>query len=221
MRASSSARVPVSVVLAAVGAVVVLVGALGLAYHLRAQTAVVSVGATQSTAETDTCTDGQCTTIAKQVVGTVAVSLLANGNGTVGQLYINDPHGPNTVDLSITGLGVKVDKSSLQCVSGVATACLVSGSGNSTRVGEIFVARANGWHSLGKTFASSDNAMELTAFADSKEQILASLQQVSAAAHNVQVFSLSGDEIGCSKSYATALTLPELKIKQSNLVSCP
>ncbi|WP_236795696.1 hypothetical protein [Amycolatopsis sp. GM8] len=212
--------VPRSVVVTAVVAALVTVGALAGVASLRSRDqgprleAAAPVAAPQSAVAE--CGDGLCRTLVTQAVNGAQVALLADEQGGNGRFQV----GGQLVQTSITELGARVDGNSLSCVAASVSACLVSAPLNGGRIGEVLVERDGDWNPVDKPYFAAAGVIALNNVTgtDAPEVTVVESSPVLA-----RVYALDGTLTGCTKKYSSFSQIrgwPNVRLIASDLRTC-
>lgn len=173
-----------------------------------------------------TCADGRCQLLASNTAGESVVQLYADARGTDGRLKFVGAGGSSVFDTDISQAGVRLDGSSLSCVSGTVPACLVSGEYPDTgdragELAEVFVQRGGYWQlpAAAVPMYSGAAAFTLVAAGEDGDPMVIGVENDCGgttvedhAGHCerpflvVQVFAVDGTSQGCTRP-ATSLTL--------------
>lgn len=234
-----SGETPRSVTVAVVVATLVAAAALGAAAVLRWRASQVAAPALTSqrpvptsTVGPDGCLDHPCTVLATTTVGGTTIELVADKGFTSGRVRLGGPKSGDVIEATITELGVRLDKDSLQCVPGGPSACLIRGVHDTGVLGQVVVGRSDKWSPLEKRFAADAGYLALANVdGDSEPEILAAqhdcpatdLAECTERPVFVRVFGLTGEDLGCTRNYARVDRLPgypTVQVTQSQLTRC-
>ena len=237
---TTAARTPRSALLTAVLAAVVTVGAIGAVFLLRPrpeQAPRAAEPAAAPVAPALTCGGGPCRELAAVTVGGTPVVLLTDSAGGSARLRVGPE--PGTVfELSITQLGVRLDRNSLRCIDGAAPACLVRGdaAGNGTTAyGELLVGNGGVWRDPGKPYYADAGTLSLyDVTADGRPDVivvrhdcagsLAGTPKCAAAPVLGEVYDLTGQSVGCTRRVTSPSDLrgwPDIRLTRADLHACP
>lgn len=202
-------------VTAALGAVV-FAAALGGAAVLRAR-ATDGAEAVASPPTTTTgasgCLREPCQVLGTEAVGGASVELVADAGGASGRLRVGGPSGGQVIEVTITEDGAVLGPGSLLCRAGAMSACLVRGAGEQGVTGQVVVSRSGVWNALEAVYLSSAGHLTI-AEVDATftgPEIVAVQHDCGGCGQgqvHAQVFSLTGEEAGCSRSYPSVADLP-------------
>jgi hypothetical protein len=215
-------RVPRSMVVAVVVALLVTAGALTAAGVIRwrathpAGAAPTSEKSPTPTVGVDGCLKVPCQSLARASVGGTTVELVADAGATSGRLRIGGVVSGQVIETSITGMGVQLTSDSLHCLPGGPAACMIKGKHAAGLAGEIVVGRSGNWSAVEKPFLSDAGYLDLSTINnDSALEVLAAQHDcgngdTDCAGRPVflQVFTYTGTVVGCTKNYARLDRLP-------------
>lgn len=216
-------RVPRSLILAAVLSALVAAGALAGAAALRSGTTdaapavVTSENSPVPTLDASGCLRPPCQQLATTTIGGTSVELLADADATSGRLRIGGVTSGHVIETTITDLRVTLTATSLQCLSGGPSACLIRGEHEGGIVGQVVVGRSDNWSALDRRFVSDAGYLVLANVdGDSAPEVLAAQHDCAepdpavcaARPVYVQVFALTGAVAGCTRKYARLDRLP-------------
>ncbi len=231
-------RVPRSMIVATVLAVLVTAGALAGAVAIRwraadaAGTPLTSEKSpTTSSVGVDGCLKEPCTVLKTTTVGGTTVELLADAGGTSGRLRIGGVSSGEVIEATITGMGVKLTDESLQCVPGGPAACMIKGKHQNGLAGQVVVGRSGNWSPVEKPFLSDAGYLALgNVDSDSAPEVLAAQHDCGNADTDcasrpvfLQVFKYTGTVLGCTKNYPRLNRLPghpNVHVAQPELSPC-
>ncbi|GHF78603.1 hypothetical protein FHX82_004456 [Amycolatopsis bartoniae] len=213
-------RAPRSVLLTALLAAIVTVGALVGVAAMRAREdrprEAAPVPPVSAQPGTD-CGDGPCKLLATRTVGAGAVELLADAQGANGRFQADG----QVVQTSITELGGRLDPDSLTCVAASVSACLVSAPFSGGELGELVVQRDGDWRAVAKPYFSDAGVIELGNVANDDAPEVVVVQSSPALA---RVYALDGSVVGCTRKYSYPAQLrgwPQVRVLASDLRACP
>jgi hypothetical protein len=233
-------RTPWAVVVAAVAAAVVAAGAIAGAVWVREHRVDASPGVADPPSTTSApvtagaCKVEPCRGLAVAKVAGYTVELVADAGSRSGRLRITGPSADETIELTVTDLGVTLSESSLQCVARALSACIVLGAYEDGVAGQVVVGRSGKWNSLTKPFVSSAGYLALAEVAGSSSgpEVIAaqyactraSVAECAGAPVFAQVFAIaSGTEVGCTGEYDDAGSLPgypRVMLREGDLSNC-
>jgi hypothetical protein len=206
--------VPRAVVLTAGASVLVSAAALITAAVLRPPPpGSLEAGATSEGG----CQGGGCALVASATVGSERVELLAGKNGEAGTLRAGTGAARTLFDVAITHQGARLDSQSLNCVDGATPACLVRGRSDAGTLGDVFVSHQGSWSQTDRKFISDDDYLALhDVLGDSAPEVVAVQRRCQNGgstdcpdpAYFAQVFSLTGNVLGCTTPVAEVSSLP-------------
>ncbi|WP_436492183.1 hypothetical protein [Actinokineospora sp. HUAS TT18] len=233
-----SQRVPRSVLWTALLSGAVTIASLTGAAVLNARSTPVSPPTTSVSTPTTTpsigvsgCLREPCQVLSTTTVGGTFVELIADAGARSGRLRIGGPSSSQVIETTVTELGVTLSATSLQCVPGSASACLIRGTGPSGTTGQVVVGRSDKWSAQERAYLSSAGVLVLgNVVSDSSPEVIA--VQVDCRANQncagrpvyAQVFDLGGQEIGCTKTYSKVEQLPGyplITFPAAQLRDCP
>ncbi|SDH58813.1 hypothetical protein SAMN05192558_1215 [Actinokineospora alba] len=232
-------RMPRSVVVTALLCGVVTAASLAGAAVLKARSqrvatppsTSVSVPPTTPSVGLSGCLREPCQVLASTTVAGTFVELIADAGATSGRLRIGGPSASQVIETTVTDLGVTLTATSLQCVPGSASACLIRGEGPDGMTGQVVVGRSDKWNAQERAYLSSAGLLVLNnVVSDSSPEVIAA--QYDCKGNQVcdkrpvyaQVFGLSGQEIGCTRTYTRLEQLPgypQVTVPSAQLRDCP
>jgi hypothetical protein len=215
-------RVPRSMIVTTVLAVLVTAGAVGGAAAIRwraadaAGTPPTSENPPTTSVGVGGCLKEPCTVLAATTVGGTSVELVADAGATSGRLRIGGVTSSQVIETTITGTGVKLTAESLQCVAGGPAACMIKGKHADGLAGEIVVGRSGNWSAVERPFLSDAGYLTLGSVDnDSAPEVLAAQHDCRNADADcagrpvfLQVFTYTGTVVGCTKNYPRLDRLP-------------
>lgn len=235
-RTRSAARPPRPVLVTVVLAVVVAVGSLVTAALLRPDAARPARGGLSmptSTANSG-CGDDPCRVVASASVNGMPVELLADADGGTGRLRAGGPSSGSVAEVTITAMGVRLNRDSLRCPPSDTPVCLVRGPHDGGMAGEVHVWRGDSWRSDQRPYFSDAGSVVLDdATGDEVPEVVvvrhecagtdsaAACQQAPVLA---EVFDLGGRQVGCTETYGSPGSLrdwPEVDVESYELTECP
>lgn len=214
------ARIPRSALVIVVVSLVVLAATVTAAVMLRKsreEAAKPPPATSESSAPPSgmQCGRDRCASVGRQQVGADVVELLADTQGRSGRVRIDGPGGSTVFETTITqSSAAKLTANSLNCVAGPTSGCLVRGTDGAETLGEVFIGRAGGWTRADIPFSSDGTYLALTdVTGDGIAEVVTDQHGCGAgvsvcAKFYAQVFTLSGDTVGCTKVYAAENLLP-------------
>ncbi len=177
------------------------------------------------------CRREPCQVLATATVGGTIVELVADSGAVSGRLRIGGPTTGQVIETTITDTGARLTSGSLQCVPASVSACLVRGETEKGSTGQVVVGRSDKWSALARAFYSqvgylglvnvvSDSAAEVVAVQyDCRTGVECAKRPIYA-----QVFTLAGQEVGCTRTYARVEQLPgypQVQVAAAALRDCP
>src|SRR5262249_52184081 len=108
------------------------------------------------------------------------------------------------LESAVASRGAKLSASSLQCVPGSRSVCLVHGPIPGGEFGEVIVGRSGKWDATDKLYFSDAGYMALADIDGDNTADVVTAQQGFFA----QVFAVNGTELGCTKTVAKLAQLP-------------
>lgn len=205
------------VVVAIVVAAVVLLATLGSVVVLRQLRAAATHPGTSTPAQPSdptpefNCGQGKCVSLATTSIGNETVHLVSDSQGRFGHLQIVGPNGPSVFSSNIAVLTAN----SLSCATGKVSACLLQGMDGTDTLGEIYVDRNGVWSATATPFSSDAGYLALRDVNGDGTPDVVTVQRrcgdVPAAGCTkvaIQVFQVTGDEMGCSVTYSSTGRLP-------------
>jgi hypothetical protein len=217
-----SAGRPWATVITIVVCALVAAGALAMAASLRGRDATpASADDTTSSTTTGVGVDGcdvePCTVLGSVPVGGNRIELVADRGNTSGRVRIGGAGSSEVIEVTITDKGAVLGPDSLQCVPGTLVACLVRGTSDQGVIGQVVVGRTRKWNSLAAPFQSDAGYLALAdVFGDTGAEIVvaqhrcdrATVPDCSTTPVYVRVYSLRGEDKGCTRSYSGLDSLP-------------
>ena len=225
------------VLIAVVVAVLVLAATIGAALVLRQLRDTAArqpdVGTRQapnpSTGPAQLCGQAECVKLTRVSMPQFkeTVDLLADGKGHFARLRVTSDRGAVMFSSQLA----TVDAHSITCEEGKTSACLLQGMDGTDLLGEVYTDDAGMWQQTPKPFSSDAGYLALRDVdGDGTPDVVtterrcgddppASCTKVAAA-----VFRLTGDEMGCTVTYATKEQLPgwpDVAPAPSKLSECP
>jgi hypothetical protein len=163
------------------------------------------------------CDRGPCQTLTNQRVGADTVDLLADASGASGRLRVSGSAVSNIFETRITqSTGAKLTAGSLQCVAGATSVCLVRGDSQDGTSGEVLVGRSGVWSRAEIPYFSSAGYLALRDVdGDAVPEVVAVQRDCDDSTSSgdcqrvfAEVFTLSGNEMGCTRSVGGKAALP-------------
>ncbi|WP_130347058.1 hypothetical protein [Herbihabitans rhizosphaerae] len=161
------------------------------------------------------CRVEPCQTLTTVPVPGGSVELIADNGGRSGRLKINGSSSSSLVEITITNRGVVLTNQSLQCLSLSISACLVSGTGEGGRVGEVVVGRSGSWNGQAQPYFSDADYLGLTDVRGDGTPDVVTVQhdcgtrsRCTGAPVFAQVYGLDGQELGCTRTFTRLTQLP-------------
>jgi hypothetical protein len=235
-----AAGVPRAVVVAVTLAALVAAGALGGAAVLRWRATHAAGMPTTSVKPPAAgavgpsgCLKDPCQVVASATVGGTVVDLVADAGGTSGRLRVGGPNSGSVIEASITDMGVTLTSDSLQCAAGGLAACLIKGKHDGGIAGQVVVGRSGYWSAQDQRYISNAGYLAVANVdQDSVPEILAAQRDcagtdpAACAAKPVfiQVFSINGKVVGCTRNYPRLDKVPgypAVQVTKPQLVPCP
>ena len=233
-------RTPTSVVVTIVLALLVAAGSVTTAALLRPAAGPAAQPPRSSTPapapdqgiDPSACKRENCKVLGTSVIAGSTVDLVADAGGTKGWLRIGGPGSGQVIQTTITKLGVKLSTSSLQCLAGSISACLIRGPYEGGVAGEVIVGRSDTWSALDSQFQSSAGYLALSNVADNTPgpEIVAVQFDCKAGDRCTsgpvygQVFQTTGAELGCTRHHYAKLEnlpgYPNIQLRGLALVDC-
>jgi hypothetical protein len=214
--------VTVAIVLSAL----VAAGALGGAAVLRQRAArsaaqagppATSGAPTSAGVGVSGCLREPCQVLASTTVGGSSVELVGDAGGGSGRLRVGGPTSGQVIETTVTDMGVLLTADSLQCSAGGPAVCLIKGRYGGGVAGQLVVGRSGSWRALEKPFVSDagylmvsnvDNDTTLEVLAAQRDCAGADPANCAGKPVYVQVFTLTGQLVGCTKNYPRLDKLP-------------
>ncbi|RBM23548.1 hypothetical protein DI005_02265 [Prauserella sp. PE36] len=228
---------PRPVVLTAVLAGVVIVGALVTAVLLRPDVdlPVGEEPAQQPTSVSSTsCGDDACRVLASASVNGMTVELLADSDGGTGRLRAGGPASGSVSEVSITAMGVRLNHGSLRCAQTETPVCLVRGPHDGGMAGEVHVWRGDSWRPAQRPyFSDAGNIVLDDVVGDAAPEVVVVRHECSEtedaaecqlAPVLAEVFDLGGEVAGCTGTYGSPGSLrgwPDVDVESYELAECP
>jgi hypothetical protein len=219
--AQAAGGAPRSVVVTALTAALVAAGAMAAAGVLRLHPAGSdAAGGSQAPPAQNAalqCDRGPCLPLTSQQVGGDTVDLLADASGASGRLRVAGSAASNIFETRITqSTGARLTADSLQCVAGATSVCLVRGNSQDGTSGEVLVGRSGVWSRAEIPYFSSAGYLALRDVdGDRVPEVVAVQQDCGDGAPGgecqrvfAEVFTLSGNEMGCTRSVGGKAALP-------------
>jgi hypothetical protein len=230
----ASRRTPWAVIIAAVLSALVAGGALVYAGQVRDRPGAAPETTTPATTSVgpDGCVLRPCTVLGTVPVAGTTVELVADKGARSGRLRLGGPASSDVIDVTITDLGVRLTRSSLQCVASSLSACMIRGEYKGGTAGQVIAGRSGKWSSLTKPFVSDAGYLELAQVtSDVGPEVVAIQHDCDRAAQPdwsgqpvfAQVFTMSGGEAGCTQDYDGVESLPgypDVVIRSDQLAPC-
>jgi hypothetical protein len=167
-----------------------------------------------------TCRIEPCQVLASTTVISTSVELLADAGNRSGRLRIGGSASTRVIESTITSRGVTLTASSMQCVAGPMSACVIRGALDGGIAGEVVVGRSGKWNMTERPYFSDAGYLALVdVTGDGSPEVVTVQQGVFA-----QVFAINGDELGCTRAYARLNQLPgwpAVKPDKTQLKPCP
>lgn len=238
---NNRARVPRSVLVTALVAVLVLVAALvtvaGVRRHHDSPVppgagADVPAGGQQSTSQ---CGPDPCVQLTALTVSGTTMVLLGDRNGGSGRLRIGPESANVTLEMTITTIGARLGADSLRCAVATISTCLVRGVTEGGMVGEVLSGRGTNWRTADKPYFSDAGTISLSdVTGDGLPDVIVVRHECpgdqpgspkcAAAPVLASVFNLAGVPLGCTKKYASPSQLrgwPDVRLAKTDLRACP
>lgn len=235
----SRVRTPISVVVTIVVSLVVAAGAVAGAALTRADSSAAGppkrsappTSSSGSQVDSSGCKRAPCTVLGTVVVAGSTVDLVADAGGTSGRLRIGGPGAGRVIETTITKqLGVKLTGSSLQCMAGSISACLIRGGYDGGVAGEVVVGRSGTWSQLENRFQSDAGYLALSDVSGSASPEIVAVQHDCPGDSRctgrvfAQVFDARGAELGCTRHHYAKLAnmpgYPNIQLRGVALVDC-
>lgn len=207
----------VAVVLSAVVAAGAVAGSAALRWRAVDAAGGLSSGQTAPDVDVSGCQVEPCQVLGTQTVGGTTIELVADAGAMSGRLRIGGLTSGRVIETTITDMGVALTPDSLQCYAAVIYACLVRGNLQAGSAGEVVVGRSEKWSALQRPYVSDAGYLALANVTeDSAPEVIAVQHDCAGAAPAdcanrpvfAQVFALTGEEIGCTKSHPRIEQLP-------------
>jgi hypothetical protein len=232
-------RTPTSVVVTIVLALLVAAGSVTAAALLRPQQQGAAAPSRSSTPAPapdrengpSVCKREDCTVLGTRVLAGTTVDLVAGPGGTSGWLRIGGPGSAEVIETTVTKLGVKLTGSSLQCLAGPISACLIRGEYEGGVAGEVIVGRSDTWSPLENRFQSNAGYLALSNVAGDVSPEIVAVQYACDGGNDCsdgavvgQVYQTNGTELGCTRHHFAKLEnlpgYPNIQLRGVTLVSC-
>ncbi|MGX7827702.1 hypothetical protein ACTG9Q_21700 [Actinokineospora sp. 24-640] len=193
----------------------VFAGALGGAALTRSAVPTTPTSPPAPTTTTGVGADGclrePCQVIGTETLGDTLVELVADAGATSGRLRIGGQGGVSQV-VEITDIGTLLPSGALQCYPASISACLVRASGEQGLTGRVVVGRSDKWSPLELAYLSTAGYLRLENVGlDSGPEVIAAQYDCPSGEGcpvYAQVFTLGGEELGCTRDYAGVESLP-------------
>ena len=231
-------RVPRAALLTAVLALVVIAAAFVAVVELRPKPAD-SVSASPSepsppgAGSAMTCGNNPCRQLAAMTVGGAPVVLFADASGGWGRVQIGAQPGTE-FELAITGMGAKLSGTSLRCVQGSTSACLIRGDTSGGAYGELLTESDGVWHDFGRPYfadagtlslndVSQDGRPDVIVVRHECPQATPGTPTCQAAPVLAEVYELDGTVMGCTATVTSPSNFrgwPDVELKKSQLRAC-
>lgn len=213
-------KAPRSVLVTAVLAVLVTVGALVTVMVLRSQRDAQGIGPdrtptpTTSTDAAEICGTRRCEVLTSAPLGLTTVQLLADVNGRNGRLRVL--RGASSTVLEMAAAEMGLTQQSLVCAKGPISACLVSGAYQGGVAGEVFVDGERGWEFPEPHLSTAGYVDLMQVTGDETPDVVVATQpdcdgsaaECAGAPIVLEVFALDGKSLGCTQPYAALTQLP-------------
>jgi hypothetical protein len=189
------------VVLTVLLSLLVAGGAIGVAAYLRVPADSAPAPSPPAQPTSAGCRIEPCEVVATTKVADTTIDLLADAGRKSARLKI----GPDRlVESTIAELGATLNPESLQCEAGRLSACMVRGAYNGGTVGEVVVGRSGKWSPAERRYYSSAGYLTVTDINKDGEPEVVAVQ----AGFHVQVFSIDGADLGCTRQVSRREQLP-------------
>lgn len=205
-------------VLAALVAGGALAGANAVREHRAAAPPSTSPPPASETVGVSGCLVEPCQVLTITRVAGTQVELVADRGARSGRLRLGGPTSSDVIEATVTDLGVTLTKSSLQCVAGPLSACVIRGEYGGGTAGQVVVGRSGKWSSLDKPFLSDAGYLalaEVTGAQSGPEVVVARYDCDRAAVADcagtpvyAQVVGTNGRPAGCTAAYDELAHLP-------------
>jgi len=231
-------RVPRSALLTAALAVVVTVAAFVAVAQLRPKPADSVSASPQEPAQpgdgpATNCGNNPCRQLAAMTVGGVPVVLLADEAGGWGRVQIG-PQPGTEFELAITGMGAKLSASSLRCVQGSTSACLIRGDTSGGAYGELLTESGGVWRDFGRPYFADAGTLSLNDVSqDGRPDVIVVRHECpratpgtptcQAAPVLAEVYELDGTVMGCSATVTAPSNFrgwPDVELRKAQLRAC-
>ncbi|SDD20313.1 hypothetical protein [Actinokineospora iranica] len=161
------------------------------------------------------CHRAPCQVLATATVGGTVIDLVADAGAASGRLRIGGPSASLVIETTITELGATLTHDSLQCHPASISACLIRGDTDEGATGQVVVGRSGKWSPLARAFYSRAGHLALVDIVNDQAPEVLAVQPDCPADTDcakrpvyAQVFELSGEEVGCSRTYSRIDQLP-------------
>jgi hypothetical protein len=178
---------------------------VGASAYLRITQDVVAEPTTSSPVPPQapvTCHVEPCSVMVATAMGSTKIELIADSGGQSGRLRIGDDR---LVESTITNRGALLTPKSLHCTIGTLSACMIRGEvdGNSI-VGEVVVGRSGKWNAAGPRYIATGGYLSLVNVVGDDAPEVVAVQR----GYFAQVFTLDGNEVGCTPIVTKPEKLP-------------
>jgi hypothetical protein len=174
----------------------VATGAVGASAYLRIkQDAAAEPTPTSAPAPPPTgpvtCHVEPCSVMVATVMGSTKIELIADAGDQSGRLRIGEDR---LIESTITTRGAKLTVKSLQCTVGTLSACMIRGEVDGNIIGEVVVGRSGKWNATAPRYIATGGYLSLAnVLGDGAPEVVA-VQR----GYFAQVFTLDGNEVGCT-----------------------
>jgi hypothetical protein len=180
------------------------------------------------------CGAGACQQLATMTVAGTPVVLLAGADGQGGRVRIG-PQPGTEFELSIIGMGAKLSPSSLRCIAGSTSACLVRGeTAAGGAYGELLTGTGEVWRDFGRPYFADAGTLSLfDVTQDGRPDVIVVRHECpnapsgtpacDAAPVLAEVYDLDGKVRGCTATVRSPSSFrgwPEVEVRKSQLKSC-
>lgn len=125
------------------------------------------------------------------VMGSTKIELIADAGDQSGRLRIGEDR---LIESTITTRGAKLTVKSLQCTVGTLSACMIRGEVDGNIIGEVVVGRSGKWNATAPRYIATGGYLSLAnVLGDGAPEVVA-VQR----GYFAQVFTLDGNEVGCT-----------------------